>query len=215
MTEHLYTGMNEVDNGFAKSRIGPSQELKKHSNLSCMKKSLTWRVGKNMNPVRWGRQWEIKVKQTDKQTNKLWKNAFQEGECSQQPHLLVRHQLGRNWKIISWNLLLLFSLLVRSYFMTSWTATHQAPLFFTIAQSLLNLMSIDLVILSSELILCHPLFLWPSIFPRIMVFSNELILPLRWPKYWSFSFSVSLPINIHGWFPLGLTDLIFLQSKRH
>ena len=70
VNEHLYTGINEVDNGLAKSRIGPRQELEKHSTLSCMKKSLKWRLGKGMNPIRWGRQGESKVKQTNKQTIK-------------------------------------------------------------------------------------------------------------------------------------------------
>ena len=57
------------------------------------------------------------------------------------------------------------------------------------------------------------LLLQPSIFPRIRVFSNESVLCIRWPKYWSFSFSISPPMNIQGWFPLGLTGLIPLQSK--
>ena len=65
-----------------------------------------------------------------------------------------------------------------------------------------------------HLILCHPLLLLPSIFPSIRVFSNKSILPLRWPKYWSF-FSVSvLPMNIQGWFPLRLIGFISLQSNR-
>ena len=65
---------------------------------------------------------------------------------------------------------------------------------------------------SSQLILCCPLLL-PSIFPSIRVFSNESALCIRWPKYWSFSFSIVLPMDIQGWFPLGLTGLISLQSK--
>ena len=70
-------------------------------------------------------------------------------------------------------------------FATPWTAAHQASLSFIISRSLLKLMSIELVILSNHLILCCPLLL-PSIFPRIRVFSNELALCIRWPKYWSF-----------------------------
>ena len=62
------------------------------------------------------------------------------------------------------------------------------------------------------LILCHPLLL-PSVFPSIRVFSDELALRIRWPKYWSFSFSISTSMNIQGWFPLGLTGLISLLSK--
>ena len=65
---------------------------------------------------------------------------------------------------------------------------------------------------SNHLILCHPLFLLPSIFPSISVFSHELVLHIRWSKYWSFSFSIS-PSNENSGFPLGWTDLISLQSK--
>ena len=74
---------------------------------------------------------------------------------------------------------------------TPWTAARQAPLFSTVSQSLLKFMSIELVMLSNDLILCYPLLLLPSIFPSIRVFSNELALHIRWPKYWSFSFSIS------------------------
>ena len=75
--------------------------------------------------------------------------------------------------------------------MTPWTAACQASLSFTISQSLLKLMSIESMMLSSHLILCHPLLLPPSIFPSIRVFSKESVLHIRWPKYWSFSFSIS------------------------
>ena len=81
-------------------------------------------------------------------------------------------------------------------FVTLWTAAHQAFLSFTISQSLLKLMSIESVMLFNHLILCCSLFLLPSIFPTIRVFSNELALHIRWPKYWSFSFSIS-PSNEH------------------
>ena len=74
---------------------------------------------------------------------------------------------------------------------TPWTAASQASLSFTISQSLLELMSIELVMLSNLLILCHPLLLLPSVFPSIRVFSNELALRIRQPKYWSFSFTIS------------------------
>ena len=66
---------------------------------------------------------------------------------------------------------------------------------------------------SNNLILCWPLFCLPSIFPSIGVFSNESALRIRWPKYWSFSFSINILMNIQGWFPSGLTGLIFLLSK--
>ena len=93
-----------------------------------------------------------------------------------------------------------------------WTAALQASLSFTISWSWLKLMSIELVMPSNQLILCHPL-LPPSIFPSIRVFSSESVLRIRWPKYWSFSFSFS-PSNVYqDWFPLGLIGLIFSQSK--
>ena len=96
-------------------------------------------------------------------------------------------------------------------FVTPWTAAPQASLSITSSWSLLKLMSIESVMPSNHRILCHPLFFLPSIFPSIRVFSSELVLCIRWPKYWSFSFS--LPMNIQDWFPLGLTGLISLQSK--
>ena len=74
---------------------------------------------------------------------------------------------------------------------TPWTAARQVPLLSTISQSLLKFMFIKLVMLSNDLILCHPLLLLPSIFPSIRVFSNELALHIRRPKYWSFIFSIN------------------------
>ena len=74
---------------------------------------------------------------------------------------------------------------------TSWTAACQASLSISNSQSLLKLLSIELVMSSNHLILCRPLLLLPSIFPNIRVFSNESVLHIRWPKYWSFSFSIS------------------------
>ena len=76
-------------------------------------------------------------------------------------------------------------------FATSWTAARQASLFITSSWNLLKLMSIESVMPSSHLILCHPLLLLPSVFPSIKVFSNESVLHIRWPEYWSFSFSIS------------------------
>ena len=96
---------------------------------------------------------------------------------------------------------------------TPWTAACQASLSITNSQSLLVLMSIELVMPSNHLRHCHPLFLWPPVFPSIRVFSNELVLHIRWPKYWSFSFSISLSNEYSGLIPLGLTGLISLQSK--
>ena len=98
-------------------------------------------------------------------------------------------------------------------FATPWTAACQASLSITNFQSLLKLMSTELVMASNHLILCHPLLLLPSIFPSNRVFSNKSVLCIRWPKYWHFSFSIS-PSNEHKeWFPLGWTGLISLQSK--
>ena len=75
--------------------------------------------------------------------------------------------------------------------MTPWTAACQASLSIANSQSLLKLLSIESVMSSNHLILCHPLLLLPSIFPSIRVFSNESVLSIRWPKYWSFSFNIS------------------------
>ena len=75
-------------------------------------------------------------------------------------------------------------------FATPWITAHQASLSIINSQSLLKLMSIELVIPSNHLILCHPLLLLPSIFPKIRVFSSESALHIRWPNYWSFRFSI-------------------------
>ena len=86
---------------------------------------------------------------------------------------------------------LLFSRSVIWLFETPWTAARQVSLSFTISQSLLKLMSIESVMPSNHLIFCRPLLLLPSIFPSIRVFSNESVLHIIWPKYWSLSFSIS------------------------
>ena len=91
-------------------------------------------------------------------------------------------------------------------FVTPWTAARQASLSITNSRSVLKLMSIESVIPSNHLILCCPFLLLPSIFPSIRVFCNESVFHIRWSKYWSFSFSIVLPMNIQDWFPLGLTD---------
>ena len=80
--------------------------------------------------------------------------------------------------------------------MTPWTTACQASLSITDSQTLLKLRSIESVLPSNHLILCHPLLLPPLIFPRIRVFSKESVLHIRWPKYWSFSFNIS-PSNEH------------------
>ena len=94
-----------------------------------------------------------------------------------------------------------------------WTAALQASLSFTISRSLLNLMSIESVMPSNHLVLCRPLLLLPSTFPSIRVFSNEPVLPIMWPKYWNYSFSISPSSEYSALISLGLTSLISLLSK--
>ena len=99
-------------------------------------------------------------------------------------------------------------------FAASWTAACQASLSITNSQRPPKPMFIESVIPSNHLILCRPLLLLPSIFPSIRVSSNESVLRIRWPNYWSFSFNIS-PSNEHsGLISLGLTGWISLQSKR-
>ena len=99
-------------------------------------------------------------------------------------------------------------------FATLWTAAHQASLCITNSRSLLKLMPIELVMPSSHLILCHPLLLLPPTPPNIRVFSKESTLRMRWPKYWSFSFSIS-PSNEHPGlisFRMDWLDLLSVQG---
>ena len=96
--------------------------------------------------------------------------------------------------------------------MAPWMVASQTPLSFTISQKLLIFISIDSVLLSNQLILCHSLFLLPLIFLSIKVFFNESSLCIRWSRYWSFSFSISPSNEYSGLINLGLTDLI-VQSR--
>ena len=98
-------------------------------------------------------------------------------------------------------------------FVTPWTAAHQASLSTTNSQSLPKLMSIESVMLSSHLILCCPLFLLPPVPPSIRVFSNESVLSIRWPKYLSFSFSISPFKEYSALICFRLTGWTSLQSK--
>ena len=98
-------------------------------------------------------------------------------------------------------------------FVTPWIAAHQASLSITNSQSSLRLTSIESVMPSSHLVLCRPLLLLPPIPPSIRVFSNESTLRMRWPKYWSSSFSIILPKKSQGWSPSEWTSWISLQSK--
>ena len=98
-------------------------------------------------------------------------------------------------------------------FATPWTAARQASLSITNSRSLLKLMSIESVMPSNYLILCCPLLLLPSIFPSIRVFSNESVLCIRWPKYWSFSFSISPSSEYSGLISFRMDWLDLLQSQ--
>ena len=98
-------------------------------------------------------------------------------------------------------------------FVIPWTVAHQAPLFATISWNLLKFMSIELVMTCNHLIFCCPFLLLPSIFPSIRVFSNELALCIRWPKYRSFSFSISPYNEYSGLTSFRWTGWISLQSK--
>ena len=98
-------------------------------------------------------------------------------------------------------------------FVTPWITAPQASLSITICRSSLKLKSIESVMPSSHLILSHPLFLLPLIPPSIRVFSNESTLRMRWPKYWSFSFSIIPSKNTRGWSPSEWTGWISLQSE--
>ena len=96
-------------------------------------------------------------------------------------------------------------------FVTPWTAARQASVSITSSWSLLKLMSIKSVMPSNHLILCHPLLLLPSIFPSIRVFSNESVLRIKWPKYWSLSFSIS-PCNEYSWLISFRIDWFYLLA---
>ena len=98
-------------------------------------------------------------------------------------------------------------------FATPWTAACQASLSFSISRSFLRLMSIESVMPSNHLNFLHPLLLLPSIFPSIRDFSNESAVCIKWPKYWSFSVSISPSNETQDWSPLGWTGWISLQSK--
>ena len=125
-----------------------------------------------------------------------------------------------NWKgpsVRSFQLLWMFSS-VQSLshvrlFETPWTAALQASLSITNSRNLLKLLPVESVMPSNHLILCRHLLLSPSVFPIIRVFSNESVLCIRWPKHWSFSFSIIPSKEIQGWSPSEWTGWISLQSK--
>ena len=98
-------------------------------------------------------------------------------------------------------------------FVTPWTAAHQASLSITYSRNLLKPMSIELVMPSNNLILCHPLLLLPSVLPSIRVFSNDSVLHIRWPKYWSFSFSISPSSEYSGMISFRIDWFAFLAVQ--
>ena len=100
---------------------------------------------------------------------------------------------------------------VMSNSLSTWTAAHQASLSCTVSQSLLELTSIESVMPSNHLILCHSLLLPPSLFPSIRVFSNESVLHIRWPKYWSFSIGPSHEYSELISFRIDWLDLLTVQ----
>ena len=133
----------------------------------------------------------IKQKQTQTQTTNVW--------------------LPKVKGVVQFNSVQLLSRV--RLFATPWIAACQASLSITNFQSSLKLTSIESVMPSSHLILCHPLLFLPPIPLSIRVFSNESTLRMNWPKYWSFSFSISPSMNTQDWSPLGWTGWISVQSK--
>ena len=133
-----------------------------------------------------------------------------DGDCSHEikKHLLLGRKAMTNLSQFS------SSLSCVQLFATPWIAACQASLSITNSQSLLKLMSIEPVMTSNHLILCRPLLLPPSIFPSIRVFSIESALRIRWPKYWSFSFSISPSNEYLGLisFTIGWFDLLAVQG---
>ena len=124
----------------------------------------------------------------------------------------------KQYVFLFWSVLVVYPVILLSFvqllspvrlFVTPWTAARQASLSITNTQSLFKLMSIESVMLSNHLILCHPLLLLPSIFPSIRVFYSDLALCIRWPKYWSFSFSMSPSNEYSGLISFRIDSLLF------
>ena len=123
-------------------------------------------------------------------------------------------ELSRKSKVLESSVYSVQLLSCVQLFATPWTAAHQASLFIANTQSLLKLMSIELVMPSHHLILCHPLLLLPPIPPSIRVFSIESAVCIRWAKYWSFSFSISPSSEFSGLisFRMDWLDLLAVQG---
>ena len=128
--------------------------------------------------------------------------------------LFRRNQYVLIWHFISNFWISLFNRSIMSNSAIPWIAAHQAFLSITNSWNLLKLMSIELVMPSNHLILCHPFLLPPSIFPSIRVFSNELVLHIKWPKYWSFSFSICPYNEYSGLISFRMDWLDLLESPR-
>ena len=130
-------------------------------------------------------------------------------------HVCLLFNIHRTWRQRLWMFSSVQSLSRVRLPATPWTATHQASLSITNSWSLLTLMSIPSVMPSNHLILCHPLLLPPSIIPSIRVFSNVSVLRIRWPKYWSFSFSSSPSNEYSGliFFRIDWFDLLAGDSQ--
>ena len=126
--------------------------------------------------------------------------------CSKHPNVHLRRCFSFKFSSVQ-------TLSCVQLFVTRWTISHQASLSITNSWSLLKLMSIELVMSCNHLILCCPFLLPPSIFPSIRVFSNESVLRIRWPKYWSFSFSISPSNEYSGLiFRMDCLDLLAVQG---
>ena len=146
-----------------------------------------WLCGRNQ-------QNTVKIK---KQTKKLkWKYLLSKSDKDLKIFLRL--------SLRTFGPLLLFSRSVMSDSANPWTAAHQASLSFAISRSLLKLMSIELVMPSNHLILCCHLLLLPSVLPNVRVFPNESALQITWPKYWSFSFSLSPSNEYSGLISFGI-----------
>jgi len=129
-------------------------------------------------------------------------------------HLQIGHQWSDQYHLGCFKFSSVHLLSCVQLFATPWTATCQASLSITNSESLLKLMSIESMMPSKHLILCHPLLLLPSIFPSIRVFSNESVLCIKWLKYWSFSFSIS-PFNEYSGlisFKIDWFDILAVQG---
>ena len=164
--------------------------------------------GRNINDLRYADDTTIMAESKEKLKNLLMRVKESERASLR---LKTKKEL-RSWHLLPFSSVQ-FSHSVVSDSATPWITARQASLSITNSQSLLRLMSVESVMPSSHLILCCPLLLLPPIPPSIRVFSNESTLHMRWPNYWSFSFSISPSMNTQDWSPLGWTGWISLQSK--